>query len=86
MVVKGLFGDSGCSLNVGTSASVGSWADPKDTNFTSMQDLISYGGYSGNQTLAKILVDETQDRINEQLEIYPTEVDLKYCKPDKLKS
>ena len=65
MIVKGLFGNSGCSLNVGTSASVGSWADPKDTNFTSMQDLISYGGYSGNQTLAKILVDETQDRINE---------------------
>ena len=65
MIVKGLFGNSGCSLNVGTSASVGSWADPKDSNFTSMQDLISYGGYSGNQTLAKILVDETQDRINE---------------------
>ena len=65
MIVKGNFGNSGCTLYVGTSAAVGPWASPEDSNDISLQDLLSYGGYLGNRKLAKILIDETMDRISE---------------------
>ena len=65
MVVKGKFGDSGCTLNVGTSAVVGLNGRNGDSNASSMCDLISFGGFLGDQTLAKILVDETMERVEE---------------------
>ena len=65
MVVKGKFGNSGCTLNVGTSAVVGLNGQNGDTNMSSLCDLISFGGFLGNQTLAKILVDETMERVQE---------------------
>ena len=65
MVVKGSFGNSGCTLYVGTSAAVGPWALPQDSNETSLRDLLSYGGFLGDQDLAKILVEETLDRVME---------------------
>ncbi len=65
MVVKGKFGNSGCTLNVGTSAVVGLNGQNGDTNMSSLCDLISFGGFLGNQTLAKILVDETMERVEE---------------------
>lgn len=65
MVVKGKFGDSGCTLNVGTSAVVGLDGRNGDSNASSMCDLISFGGFLGDQTLSKILVDETMERVEE---------------------
>ena len=65
MVVKGKFGNSGCTLNVGTSAVVGLNGRNGDSNASSMCDLISFGGFLGDQTLAKILVDETMERVEE---------------------
>ena len=65
MIVKGNFGNSGCTLYVGTSTAVGSWAVDDDSNDISLKDLISYGGFLGNQDLARILVDETLDRVKE---------------------
>ncbi len=65
MVVKGKYGNSGCTLNVGTSAVVGLNGQNGDTNMSSMCDLISFGGFLGDQKLAKILVDETMDRVRE---------------------
>ncbi len=57
MIVKGKLGNSGCTLNVGTSAVVAPWGVDEDRNETSMRDLISYGGYLGNQDLVKVLVE-----------------------------
>ena len=65
MVVKGKFGNSGCTLNVGTSAVVGLDGRNGDSNASSMCDLISFGGFLGDQTLSKILVDETMERVEE---------------------
>lgn len=68
MVVKGKFGNSGCTLNVGTSAVVGLNRRNGDTNMSSLCDLISFGGFLGDQALAKILVDETMERVEELLD------------------
>ena len=68
MVVKGKFGNSGCTLNVGTSAVVGLNGQNGDTNMSSMCDLVSFGGFLADQKLAKILVDETMDRVQELIE------------------
>ncbi len=65
MVVKGKYGNSGCTLNVGTSAVVGLNGQNGDTNMSSMCDLVSFGGFLADQKLAKILVDETMDRVQE---------------------
>ena len=69
MMLKGRLGNSGCTLWVGISSAVGSWGgDKSDSNETSMIDLLSYGGYLGNQDLAKILSDESADRVHEMEE------------------
>mgnify|MGYP001165315508 CR=1 FL=1 len=69
MMLKGKLGNSGCTLWVGISSAVGSWGgDKADTTDTSMIDLLSYGGYLGNQDLAKILSDESADRVHEMEE------------------
>ena len=65
MIVKGKFGNSGCTLNVGTSAVVGLNGQNGDTNMSSMCDLVSFGGFLADQKLAKILVDETMERVQE---------------------
>ena len=53
MVVKGKYGNSGCTLNVGTSAVVGLNGQNGDTNMSSMCDLVSFGGFLADQKLAK---------------------------------
>ena len=69
MMLKGRLGNSGCTLWVGISSAVGSWGgDKSDSTETSMIDLLSYGGYLGNQDLAKILSDESADRVHEMEE------------------
>ncbi len=65
MIVKGRLGNSGCTLNVGTSAAVGEWGDPDDTPFSAMEDLLEHGGYLGVQNLAKVLAEEAPDRVRE---------------------
>ena len=61
MMLKGRLGNSGCTLWVGISSAVGSWGgDKSDSTETSMIDLLSYGGYLGNQDLAKILFKNSQ--------------------------
>lgn len=65
LLVKGRLGNSGCTLNVGTSAAVGPWAENGDSNDVSMRDVASYGGYLGDQDLIKTLVDESMDRVIE---------------------
>ena len=65
MIVKGRLGNSGCTLNVGTSAAVGEWGDPNDTPFSAMEDLLEHGGYLGVQDLAKVLTEEAPDRVRE---------------------
>ncbi len=68
MVVKGKYGNSGCTLNVGTSAVVGLNGQNGDSNMSSMCDLVSFGGFLADQKLAKILVDETMERVQELVE------------------
>ena len=65
MIIKGRLGNSGCTLNVGTSAAVGEWGDPNDTPFSAMEDLLEHGGYLGVQDLAKVLAEEAPDRVRE---------------------
>lgn len=65
LLVKGGFGNSGCTLNVGTSAAVGPWAEAGDSHMTSLRDLLAHGGFLGNQALARILVEESVDRVLE---------------------
>ena len=65
MIVKGRLGHSGCTYNVGTSAAVGPWGDPDDTTDSAMRDLLSHGGFLGNQDLAKILVEEAADSVRD---------------------
>ena len=68
MVLKGKFGYSGCTLHVGTSAVVGFNDDEDDSDLSSLCDLISFGGFLGNQDLAKILVTETMERVEEMID------------------
>ena len=68
MVLKGKFGNSGCTLHVGTSAVVGFNDDEDDSDISSLCDLISFGGFLGNQDLAKILVTETMERVEEMVD------------------
>ena len=68
MLVKGRLGNSGCTLNVGTSAAVGPWGVEEDSTYLAMKDLLSYGGFLGNQELAKVLVEESPDRVVEMEE------------------
>ena len=65
MMLKGRLGHSGCTLNVGTSAAVGPWGVEGDTKFDAMRDLLAYGGFLGNQELAKVLSEESPDRVIE---------------------
>ena len=65
MMVKGGLGNSGCTLNVGTSAAVGPWSVEGDSDEVSMRDLLAFGGFLGNQDLARILVEESLDRVLE---------------------
>ena len=65
MIVKGRLGHSGCTYNVGTSAAVGPWGDPDDTTDSAMWDLLSHGGFLGNQDLAKVLVEEAADSVRD---------------------
>jgi len=65
MMLKGTVGNSGCTVNVGTSAAVGPWGDPEDNHTSSMRDLLTHGGLLGNQSLVKVLVEESPDRIIE---------------------
>ena len=65
MIVKGRLGHSGCTLNVGTSAAVGPWSAEGDSDEISMRDLLSHGGFLGNQDLAKITVEESPERVKE---------------------
>ena len=46
-IVKGRVGNSGCTVNVGTSASVGPWGVEGDSNEASMRDLLAHGGFPG---------------------------------------
>ena len=64
-IVKGTVGNSGCTVNVGTSASVGPWAVEEDTYESSMRDLLAHGGFLGNQDLVKALAEESNDRMVE---------------------
>jgi len=68
MLIKGRLGNSGCTLNVGTSCVVGLGGDRSDSIDASLRDLISYGGYLGDQELARILITETADRVREMEE------------------
>ncbi len=65
LIVKGALGNSGCTLWVGTSCAVGLHGDSTDSVDASLKDLISYGGYLGNQELARILISDTADRVHE---------------------
>ena len=65
IMIKGTIGNSGCTVNVGTSAAVGPWGDPEDTHLSSMRDLLAHGGFLGNQDLVKVLAEESSDRILE---------------------
>lgn len=65
LLVKGTLGNSGCTLWVGTSCVVGLHGNRSDSVDASLRDLISYGGYLGNQELARILISETADRVHE---------------------
>ena len=65
LLVKGELGNSGCTLNVGTSAAVGPWAEEGDSDLVSMRDLLAHGGFLGDQELVKILVEESMDRVLE---------------------
>jgi fumarate reductase (CoM/CoB) subunit A len=65
MIVKGRLGHSGCTLHVGISSAVGPWADEADSNEISMRDLLSHGGFLGNQDLAKIVIEDSLDRVLE---------------------
>ena len=65
MIVKGPFGNSGCTLNVGTSTAIGPWSLDGDTTDSAMRDLLAHGGFVGNQDLARVLVDESGDRVIE---------------------
>lgn len=62
MILKGRLGNSGCTLNVGTSAAVGPWAQDGDSDDLSMRDLLAHGGFLGIQELAKVLVEESLER------------------------
>ena len=64
-IVKGRVGNSGCTVNVGTSASVGPWGVEGDSNEASMRDLLAHGGFLGNQEMVKALVEESTSRILE---------------------
>jgi len=68
LALKGSLGNSGCTLNVGTTAAVGPWGEEGDSNEASLEDLISYGGFLADQDLAKVLVDEAPDRMLEMAE------------------
>ena len=65
LLVKGTLGNSGCTLWVGTSCAVGLHGNRSDSVDASLRDLISYGGYLGNQELARILISETAERVHE---------------------
>ena len=68
MMVKGRLGNSGCTLNVGTTAAVGPWAAEGDSDDLSMRDLLAHGGFLGDQEMAKVLVEESMDRVREMEE------------------
>ena len=68
VVLKGPLGNSGCTLNVGTTAAVGPWGEEGDSHEASMRDLVSYGGFLADQDLAKALVEEAPDRMLEMEE------------------
>ena len=65
LALKGRLGHSGCTVNVGTTAAVGPWSREKDSTSLAMRDLLAHGGFLGNQDLAKVLVDESAERVLE---------------------
>ena len=68
MIVKGKIGLSGCTPYVGTNAAVEQWGTDGDTPASAARDLLSHGGFLGNQEMVKVLTEESPDRIAELME------------------
>ena len=66
MIVKGIYGASGCSLSPSVASGIGPWSDPKDSVELHLKDMIVLGKqFLSDQELIKIQAEEGGERLLE---------------------
>jgi fumarate reductase (CoM/CoB) subunit A len=66
MIVKGIYGASGCSLSPSTASAIGPWSDPRDSVEKHLKDMIINGKkFLCDQELTKIQAHEGGERLLE---------------------
>ena len=66
IVVKGIYGASGCSLSPSEASAIGPWSDPKDSIARHLEDMIIGGKqFLCDQALTKIQAHEGAERLLE---------------------
>lgn len=66
MIVKGIYGASGCSLSPSTASAIGPWSDPRDSVEQHLRDMIINGKkFLCDQELTKIQAQEGGERLLE---------------------
>jgi fumarate reductase (CoM/CoB) subunit A len=66
LIVKGIYGASGCSLSPSEAAAIGPWSDPKDSVERHLKDMIIGGKqFLCDQELTKIQAHEGGERLSE---------------------
>ena len=66
MIVKGIYGASGCSLSPSTASAIGPWSDPKDSVEKHLRDMVINGKqFLCDQELANVQAHEGAERLLE---------------------
>jgi len=66
IVVKGIYGESGCSLSPSEASAIGPWSDPRDSVDRHLEDMIVGGkSFLCDQELTKIQAHEGAERLLE---------------------
>jgi len=66
MIVKGIYGSSGCSLGPSVAAGIGRWSDPRDSEEKHFRDMVINGKtFLSDQEFAKVQSREGGERLLE---------------------
>lgn len=66
MIVKGIYGASGCSLSPSTASAIGPWSDPRDSVEKHLRDMVINGKqFLCDQELANVQANEGGERLLE---------------------
>jgi len=66
MIVKGIYGSSGCSLSPSVASGIGPWSDPRDSKEQHLKDMVVLGKqWLADQELTKIQAEQGGERLLE---------------------